>query len=32
MHILETEIAEEISLYDPHTEQVVVLDQPAWDV
>jgi hypothetical protein len=32
LHILETEIAEEISLYYPDTEQVVVLNQSAWDV
>ena len=31
-HILETEIGDEISLYDPHTEQVVVLNQTASDV
>lgn len=31
-HILETEIADEISLYDPTTEQVVVLNQTASDV
>ena len=31
-HILETEIDEEISLYDPRNEQVVVLNQTASDV
>ena len=31
-HILETEIDEEISLYDPQTEQVVVLNKTASDV
>ena len=31
-HILETEIGDEISLYDPHTEQVIVLNQTASDV
>ena len=31
-HILETEIGDEISLYDPHTEQVMVLNQTASDV
>ena len=31
-HLLETEIDDEISLYDPHTEQVVVLNKTASDV
>jgi len=31
-HILETEIGDEISLYDPRTEQVIVLNQTASDV
>ena len=31
-HILETEIEEEISLYDPKTEQVVVLNATASDI
>lgn len=31
-HILETEIGEEISLYDPRTEQVTVLNGTASDV
>ena len=31
-HILETEVGDEISLYDPRTEQVVVLNQTASDV
>ena len=31
-HILETEIEDEISIYDPHSEQVVVLNQTASDV
>ena len=31
-HLLETEIDDEISLYDPLTEQVVVLNQTASDI
>ena len=31
-HLLETEIDDEISLYDPRTEQVVVLNKTASDV